>query len=240
MTSISGVVESEFIRKIVLGESIIPFAIDSTLNGVLPWHQKFGFLSSSNPQADRFPGLARWLTSVESVWDSNKSNSSKLTFVNQLDYMHKLAAQFPLAPIRVVYTKSGSSLVAATVTDNNVVIDHKLYWAPVPTLEEARYLTAILNATSFTELIRPYQSIGAFGPRDFDMYVWMPPTPSFDPTDSLHARLASLATVAEEAVAQIDFPSDSNFQAKRKLARQVLSNSGVDRELNLAVKELMA
>ena len=239
IASVSGVVESEFIRKVVLGESIIPFRMDSTLDAVLPWHQKFGFLSTANPQVDRFPGLAHWLNNVEQIWGANKSPSSKLSFIDQIDFMHKLETQFPIAPIRVVYSKSGNSLVAAILTDTNIVVDHKLYWAAVPTMNEARYLTAILNASHFTDLIRPYQSIGAFGPRDFDMYVWMPPTPLFEPSSPLHQELANLAAVAEAVVERIDFPSGSSFQSRRKTCRQALSLEGVDHKLNALVLQLL-
>jgi hypothetical protein len=74
----------------------------------------------------------------------------------------------------------------AIVVDRTAVIDHMLYWAPTATLEEAQYLTAILNAPALNELAWPLQSVGAFGPRHFDKCVWQSPIPMFDPDNALH------------------------------------------------------
>ena len=73
------------------------------------------------------------------------------------------------------------------------MIEHKLYWARAETQPEAQYLAAILNAPVLSELVRPYQSVGAFGARDFDKYVWRAPVPTFDAHYPLHARLVALA-----------------------------------------------
>src|SRR5206468_5716360 len=97
------------------------------------------------------------------------------------------------------------------------IIEHKLYWAPAQTREEAEYLAAILNAPTLNELVKPYQSLGAFGPRDFDKYVWRSPIPRFDDTKPTHRRLADLAADATAVAEQVDLKGVSSFQTARSI-----------------------
>ena len=163
-----------------------------------------------------------------------------MTLLEQCDYMHKLTSQFPIAPTRVVYTKSGNTLAAAIVSDSRTVIDHMLYWAPVSSTAEGRYLCGVLNAPCFTEAVHPYQSTGAFGPRHFDKYVWMPKTPVFDPSASLHLALVGLAEKAEAVAKGIAPPSRGGFQRHRRDVRDALAAAGLSQQLDEAVAELLA
>ena len=63
-----------------------------------------------------------------------------MSYKERLDYHRELSSQFPLAPIRAVYTKAGTNLTAAVVQDDEAIIDHKLYWALVNNLEDGAYL----------------------------------------------------------------------------------------------------
>ena len=164
----------------------------------------------------------------------------KRTLLEQLNYMKQLEAQFPIAPLRVVYTKSGNTLAASVVTDGSSVIENRLYWGVVSTLDEGRYLCAVLNAPQFTEIIAPYQSTGAFGARDFDKYVWIPKTPLFDSKNDLHVRLASLAAKCEEVALGTPAPPKGGFQAHRKAVRDALAVAGLASELDTGVTELLS
>jgi hypothetical protein len=173
------------------------------------------------------------------MWLAHRS-SDKRTLLEQLSYIRQLEAQFPIAPLRVVYTKAGNTLVAAVVPDGRSIIDHKLYWAPVASLAEGRYLCAVLNAPCFTEVIRPYQSTGAFGPRDFDKYVWLPKTPLFNPASDLHARLAALAGEAETVATSVAPAAKGGFQGHRRDVRSALAAAGISKQLDEAVVELLS
>ncbi len=153
-------------------EAVIPFDGTALMHG-------------ASDRIDRYQGLADWWREAEAIWESHRS-SEKRSLIEQIDYMKQLSAQFPVAPWPVVYTASGSTLAAAVIQDHAGVIEHKLYWARAETLDEARYLVAVLNAPVLSELVRPYQSVGAFGARDFDKYVWRSPIPSFDTHHPLH------------------------------------------------------
>lgn len=233
-----GAVESIFVRPAFLGESIAPFRILTAYEAVIPFDGT-QLMSGDSERLDRYPGLADWWRRAEAIWLSNRS-SEKRTLLEQLDYLHQLSAQFPVAPWRVVYTKAGNTLAAATINDTSAVIDHMLYWAPAHSPAEARYLTSILNAPVLGEIVRPYQSVGAFGARHFDKYVWQAPIPQFDSDNPEHIRIASTAEAAEKVAMHVQLPADVGFQKARKLIRAELEMSDVGRELDELVRTLLA
>ncbi len=233
-----GVVESIFIRSAYLGESIAPFRVLSTPEAVIPFDGS-AFMDGASDRIDRYQGLADWWREAEAIWEAHRS-SDKRSLIEQIDYMKQLSAQFPVAPWRVVYTASGNTLAAAVIQDHAGVIEHKLYWARAETRAEAQYLVAILNAPVLSQLARPYQSIGAFGARDFDKYVWQAAIPLFDPKQRLHSRLVELATQAQEVAEDVDLPQGAGFQAARGLIRKELVAAGISAMLDSAAAELLA
>jgi SAM-dependent methyltransferase len=234
----TGVVESIFIRPAYLGESIAPFRVLSAPEAVIPFDGT-SLMDGASERIDRYQGLADWWREAEAIWEAHRS-SDKRTLIEQIDYMKQLSAQFPIAPWRVVYTASGNTLAAAVLRDPAGVIEHKLYWARAETRPEAQYLAAILNAPVLSELVRPYQSVGAFGARDFDKYVWRAPIPTFDTHHPLHARLAALAGEAEGVASSVELLESVGFQAARKLIRMSLGEAGLTARIDNAVSELLA
>jgi SAM-dependent methyltransferase len=230
--------ESHFIRKVLMGESIVPFAVVTPLEGVIPWTKGTGFLDGDDPRIDTFPGFANWWHEAVSVYMANRT-TEKRTLLEQLNYMRQLEAQFPIAPVRVVYSASGNTLAAAVVADSNAIIEHGLYWGAVPTIDEGRYLCGVINAPKFTEAIRPYQSEGAFGPRHFDKYVWIPPTPLFDPANELHQSIVLLAVEAEGVVSALPPGEGEGFQSHRRRIRDALLAEGVAPKLDAALDQLL-
>jgi SAM-dependent methyltransferase len=233
----TGVVESVFIRRAYLGESIAPFRVLSEPEAVIPYDGT-EFMDGDSDRIDRYEGLPDWWRQSEATWEANRS-SEKRTLLEQVDYMKQLSAQFPIAQWRVVYTASGNTLAATVLQDLSGVIEHKLYWARASTRDEARYLAAILNAPLLSDLVRPFQSVGAFGARDFDKYVWLAPIPTYDPGEPIHTKLVMAASEGEEVAAAVDIPEDMGFQAARKLIRAALVEAGVATKLNRAVAEVL-
>lgn len=235
----TGVVEKTFVRQVFFGEHCLPFRMLDPISGVIPFDGK-SFLSGDTEKIDRFSGLASWWRHAERTWNDHKGPSSKLSLLDRINYHNELGAQFPLAPVRVVYTKAGNYLTAATITSPEAVIDHKLYWGAVATLQEARYLTAVLNAPTLGTIVEPYQSRGAFGARDFDKYVWYPPIPEFDVSNKNHCKLADLAAEAELLVSEMQLPSGTGFQKARKVLRDELRHRGLLARMDVLVKKLLS
>jgi hypothetical protein len=157
----------------------------------------------------------------------------------RVDYQRLLTLQFPPKQHRVVYSRSGSRLVAAYVEPPQAIVDTKLYWAAVGSREEADYLTAILNSLLMTELVNPLQGKGQFGPRDYYKLPFEFPIPSYDATAELHTKLAMLGHRCAQVVAGVPDASLATFRRARSAAWKVLADAGLLAELDDAVTDLL-
>jgi SEFIR domain/N-6 DNA Methylase len=144
----------------------------------------------------------------------------------------------PITVHRVVYSASGMYLAAAVVTDPNAIIEHKLYWAPTDSREEASFLSAILNSTSLTNAVRPLQARGEHNPRDFDKYIFHLPIPPYDPRDKSHQELVALAEQAARIADTVELPT-TRFETQRRKIRETLTTSGLLPEVDAVVKRLL-
>jgi SAM-dependent methyltransferase len=238
LPALSGNVESEFVRAVHLGATVLPFRPLAPLRAVVPWEQG-KVLDVDDSRLDLYPGLAQWWRQASVVWEANKG-ANKLSLAEQINFRNKLVLQLPAPPQRVVYTKGGQYLAAARLDDSRIVIDHKLYWAAAGSIEEARYLTAILNAPALTKLLAPYQPRGEHNPRDFDKAVWRMPIPIYDPAKETHLELVALAERAEEVATATDISGGNTFQAQRRLVRQELEKADVAGAIDALVTTLLA
>ena len=238
MESPQGPVEREFLRHALLGDSVAPFRLLAPQLAVIPWDRGRGELMDARKAGARgWPYLKQWLDRTEALWDRHKRSAMSLT--EQCDYYGKLSSQFPIAPIRVVYTKSGTTPAAATVRDRLAVVDHKLYWTAADSVEEARYLCGVLNSEALRAGVAQYQSRGQWGARDFDKYVFNLPIPLFDADAPLHRRLADAAATAEEVAGEVPPKEREHFTRTRRRIRQTLAEHGVAAELEALARELL-
>ena len=238
LRELHGAVEDEFIFPLLLGESILPFRCLQPLEAVIPWDGQ-QLLGLGDARLDRHPGLADWWRKAEAAWtEHRRGRSQRLSLKQRLDYHRDLSHQFPASQYRVVHSASGSYLAAATVTESRAIIEHKLYWAPVASRDEARYLTAILNSTVVTAAVAPMQARGEHNARDFDKYAFQLPIPQYDPKDAEHARLVVLAGQAERVACTTTLP-DVRFERQRKYVRDALELNGIGADINAIVKSLL-
>lgn len=235
---IEGVVEKVFIRPIHLGETTLPFRVTTPLKAVLPISPKTGKLLSSSEIAE-YEGLSNWWGAAEALWDANKSRNDPGTFRDRIDYIGQLSAQLPSGSHRVVYTKAGNAISAARVDAEQVVIDHKLYWAAASTVDEARYLVGILNSEAVLERVKPYMAIGLFGPRDIDKNVFRAAIQPYDPANASHHALAQVVAEAEAAASALDLNGAKTFQAARKLVKSELTALGIWQKIESIVLEVV-
>jgi hypothetical protein len=236
LPSLRGVVETDFLRPVYLGESILPYRALKPALGVIPRDMKF-LLDPAGDRIDHYPGLAAWVRRADQLWMEHRS-SDRLTLMEQINFHNKLEGQFPMQPQRIVYAKAGMHVVAARIDNRRAVIDHKLYWATAASVEEAHYLCAILNAAVITELVRPLMSYGK-DERDVDKHIWKLPIPMFDEENPEHAALASLGQKAEEAIAKVPLDAEKHFTASRRTVRAFLAESEVGQEIERRVTDLV-
>ncbi|MCL1897818.1 MAG: hypothetical protein FWG16_03220 [Micrococcales bacterium] len=188
---------------------------------------------------DEFEHLAAWWEVSEDLW-RNHGRSKGLSLVGQINYMGKMAAQLPIAPIRIVYSTSGTRLTAALVRDRTAICDNRLYWAPISSIREGHYLTAVLNSGFVQSLVEPLQSRGQFGPRDFHLLPFELPIPLYNRELPAHNQLAKLGAKAECQAAALTLDLSKSFQTCRRQVRAALQESGLSGTIDNAVKELLS
>lgn len=238
-----GAVETEFLRPILLGESIAPFRLLAPALGVVP--VEGGTLLDAAAAADLgHRHLAAWLRDSEAKWTEHcvkkADGTPRMTLQERLDHMRGLSAQVSATGIKIVHNKAGTLLSAAMLDDPCVVIDHKAFWTLARNLEEARYLTTVLNSASVLERIVPMQPRGWRDPRDFDNLVWELPIPEYDRREQLHRDLAEAAVQAERVAAIVLLKERVHFTAHRRAIREALMADGIAAQIDALVTRLLS
>jgi hypothetical protein len=230
-------VEAEFLRPVLLGESILPYRVEYPFEGVVPVMPDGTVLDAEGAANRGFDGISGWMRAAEVIWNANRP--SEITLIQQLDYYGKLGTQFPIAPLRVVYAKAGTQPAACIVRDKKAVLDHMLYWHAPASEAEAQYLVTILNSETARARSAHLQARGQFGARHFDKVVWSLPIPRFDAGEASHAALAALGAEAEALVATVPLPEGVKFQRARRLIRDALEEAGLNIRIETAVAALL-
>jgi hypothetical protein len=237
-----GPVEVQFLRQVVLGETIAPFRLLDGVTAVIPLDGS-NLLDSVAAGGAGYRHLAAWLRDAEGKWaehcNKNAAGLPRMTLRAQIDHMRKLSSQTAQTTMRILYTKSGTRLSAASIAAVDVLVDHKAYWAPARSPDEARYLIAVINSAAVLAKITDLQSHGQRDKRDFDNLVWTLPIPEYDDTDPLHRDLASAAAHAETVAAGVALTDEQHFTAKRRAIRAALVADGVAAEMEALVDALL-
>lgn len=233
---LTGVVETEFLRPVLSGESLLPFRTVSDLHAVVPCDSKH--LLTEAGEVELHPGLEQWWRQAEAIWEKHRS-SDRLSLFDRLDYQSTLSKQLPIPPLRVIYNKSGMHLVAARVKVRRALVSGNLYWASMATEEEADYLCSVLNAPATTEALRPLMSYGK-DERDIHKHVWQLPIQKYNPDNSTHQRIIELGRVQEDRAFAFELNSELHFAASRRHIRELLAATAEGEELNDIVHEMLA
>lgn len=231
-------VEAEFLRPVLLGESILPYRVFRPFEGVVPVIPDSTVLDAKAAANRGYSGLHGWMTAAEAVWNAN-AESGTMTLVARWNYHNELGAQFPLNQLRVVYAASGTIPAACLLRASSAVIEHKLYWSSFADENEALFIAAILNSETVRSRTAALQSRGQWGARDFDKVAFTLPIPRFDSAASLHTDLAGAARDAEAIASTVALPENVKFQRARKLIRDALIAASVAPRIETLVARVL-
>lgn len=233
---LEGVIESEFIYSVHLGETVLPYRVLEPRRAVLPITSKGRFVLGEDVLPS-YKGLATWWAKATELWEQNRS-SERLSLEGRLNYHRGLTGQYRIPPRRLVYNASGMHLMAAIVQDHRAVIEHSLYWAGLSSIEEGHFLCAILNSAVVTKRVQPLMAYGK-DERHVDKYIWKLHIPMFDADDDAHIRLAELGRQAEEAIAALKLDDSKHFSAMRRTIRTWLEESKIGQAIEAKVEKLL-
>ncbi|MGZ8308808.1 MAG: N-6 DNA methylase [Rhodoplanes sp.] len=229
-------VESQFIRSVLFGESILPYRVFRPFDGVVPVTSGGEILDAAGAANRGYLGLHAWMMAAEAIWNAHAENG--MTLIERWNYHNELGAQFPIPSLRVVYAKAGTLPAACIIRDHHV-IDHMLYWTAPGDEGEGYYLAAILNSETARGRVAALQARGQWGARHFDKVMFNLPIPRFDPASALHGKLAAAAREAETAAAAVPLPEGVKFQRTRKLVRDGLTEAGIAPSIDALVARLL-
>jgi hypothetical protein len=238
LPALEGNVEAEFLRPVLLGESILPYRVFAPLEAVIPVNERGKMLSAKGAADEGFDGLANWMRKAEAVWENNATESNALRLVERWNYHGGVTSQFPIMPLRFVYTKAGSQ-AAACLVEGPFAIDHKLYWIEIRDKPEGHYLAALMNSEKTRSLIEHLQSKGQWGARDFDKVMFNLPIPLFNAAQNLHTDLAQAAAEAESFAATVALDEGMVFTTARKRVREALADAGLSTRIDGLVAKLL-
>ncbi len=210
-------VESEHVFDIHLGETLAPYVTLNPLKAVLPLRKTslhIALKSDALGGIDPYPlgerVRDRWRTMAR-LWDENKKPNDGKSLVEQIDFFGKLGAQLERmrseeTGLRVAYAASGRP-TAAILPDPIAIADHKLFWIPCESLDEANYLIAVINSEALYLAVSGLMPVGQFGPRALHKHLWRLPIPRFDAANHLHWEIsaagASASNGAETALQEL-------------------------------------
>lgn len=234
LPDLTGTVETEFLRPVHTGETLLPFRMADPLEGVIPCSARKPLTSE---QIEAHQGLERWWRAACEMWEENRS-SEKLSLMEQLDYQGKLTRQLPISELRVVYNRSGMHVVGAKLRDRRAIISSGLYWMSAYSEDEADYLCVILNSPTITEQVRPLMSYGK-DERDIAKHIWELPIPRFNSANSQHRRLSEIGAALAKVVSDIELTNRRYFSAVRKDIREQLQRRDDFEEADQIVYEML-
>ena len=235
---VEGRIESQFLREVFLGESIAPFRVLHSALAVLPIDPAdFQLLDSEAAYKRGASHLGLWLSTVEDVWGT--SSKQARSFSQQLDFFGNLTGQFPLAHLRIIYSKAGTQPCAAILKGDLGVIENALYWMAISNVNEGRYLAGVLNSEAARQRAEKWQAQGQWGARHFDKVMFNLPIPLFDPKSTLHRDLAGAAERSEAVAARVEIKEGEYFTRTRRRIREALRADGVADHIDKLVARLL-
>ena len=208
-------VEVRFLYGVLTSSEIVPFCHLPPAVVALPIEPRgFSYVlyTAKELRTRDYPHMANRMEKIEKLWEEYRGEKKEVSIYEWLNYQNKLTAHNPAAKFRVVYSRSGTHLVAAVVEAgkkiiftpkgqieiSDTIIDYTLYHYQTGMEDEAHYLAAVLNSSVLDQLVKPLQSRGEFGERDFVKKPLEFPIPKYS-ASGIHKELADLGRKAREA-----------------------------------------
>jgi hypothetical protein len=223
-------IESNFLFRVALAKSILPFSLYKPSLVVLPLtidendssDKKLTLNDSEELRSLGFLNASKWFRDAENIWKIHKTErNKKITLEDYLNWQSKLTKQNINIPYIVIYNTTGKDANAVVIDrcklDLEFIVDYKAFVFYSSNINEAYYLSAILNSSIPNELMKDFQSKGLFGARDVSKKILDIYFPRFEVANEVHQKLAELSESAHKKAAKYleDNPPQKELTATR-------------------------
>lgn len=213
-----GPVEAEFLYATLLGADLLPFGWRGLRLVVLPLKavgEKQRMVSAEQAERGGFPCAGEWFRKAQEVWEEHRSPASPEQLTDRVDYRRLLTTQDTAARFRVLYGSAGTNVAACAIPwraptqasgllVKGFAVDYRTYWYQAADGQETHYLCAVLNAPGVDMAIKPFQTRGAWGPRDIERRPFeVCPIPLFNGKEARHLRLAAISVACHQKVKEL-------------------------------------
>ena len=250
-----GRIESRFLFRTALSKSILPFVLHQPNLVVLPLiitydelrNEKISLLTPNELIREGCLHASRWFQNVEYIWDIHKTEKNKnISAKDYANWQNKITDQNLNAPYFVLYNASAKDANATIVRrvdwDLSFIVESKAYVFFTRNVNEAYYLTAILNSSIPNGLMKDFQSRGLFGARDVHKKILDIYYPKYDEENSIHQQLVLISELAHiKAKEFVDNHSTINISGlalgkmrlniKRHLAQEMIQIDKIVKKL---------
>ncbi|MEN3336179.1 MAG: hypothetical protein V7641_5544 [Blastocatellia bacterium] len=246
---LKGRIESRFLFLTAISKSILPFALFDpnliTLPITVEQNKAGGKVvklhSVEELRKKGFLNASRWFKEAEEIWKDRRTDKNQnISASEYLNWQSKLTEQNLNAPYLVLYNSSAQDANATAVkrADSGLefIVDHKAYVFTTFRLDEAYYLTAILNSSTPNQMMKDFQSRGLFGARDIHKKILDIYFPRFNGRDKTHSRLARLSETSHQKAAE--FLRASPPEGKLTAFHLGRLRIGVKKHIELELKEI--
>jgi len=202
-------IEKKFKFHTFLNIDLIPFYVKKFRDTFLPINENFEFNISF---LKKYPKAFKLYNEFNEIYQNNKKSTSKIdTLFSNLNYWNKLTKQCHNKRFIVVYNASGSMIKAAVIDnqEKNVIISSENYYYSTDLLNEAYYLSSVLNSTVLTYNIKLIKSSRHIHKRPFSF-----PIPLYNNQNSLHRNLATKGKKYESIVQDL-FSNNPNINPSK-------------------------
>lgn len=215
------IIEKEHVFPLLRGRGVKPFSVTlDELKIIVPQRGMHGDPSL----ALTAPRTARFLAGFKSILEGRSSYKRFQMKAGHPYYSLWSTGTYTFAPYKVLWREMGGNAFAAAyigsvqdpVIGNKLVIpDHKLYFIPVDTEDEAAYLTGFLNSPVISGAVSAYAAQLSLGASVAE-YLHIP---QYDNKDKLHKKLAVLS---KKITSRGDGPTATERTALDICVRQIL------------------
>ncbi len=181
-------VEKEYLFTVAKSTELVKFGLYDTYVVFLP----LSFITLEFDSRALHPLAKTFYDKINSIFKSKKKETTKhADLMEGLNRWGKLINKRQLSPIKVVYNNSGSTLNAA-VLQGSCLVTGDLSFYSTSDLNEAYYLTAILNSSVVGRQIEIKKSSRHIFKLPFEF-----PIEKYDPSKENHYKLSNLGKAGE-------------------------------------------